>query len=78
MRANIGVLRRGFAVAAHSGKDVRLDLTAVSHVDSAFIGLVMVLRGYLQQRGRRLAVEPVPRPVRRVMQYCCAEFLCHA
>jgi N-acetylglucosaminyldiphosphoundecaprenol N-acetyl-beta-D-mannosaminyltransferase len=77
-RANLKWLRRCFAVAARSGKDVRLDMTAVSHVDSAFVGLVMLLLGYLQQRGRHLAILSVPRPVRRVMEYCCAEFLCHA
>ena len=77
-RANIDVLRRGFTAAAQSGMDVRLDMTAVSHVDSAFVGLVMLLRGYLEQHGRRLAVQPVPRPVRRVIECCCAEFLCHA
>jgi len=77
-RANIDVLRRSFTTAAQSGKDVRLDMTAVSHVDSAFVGLLMLLRAYLQQRGRRLAIEPVPRAVRRVIEYCCAEFLCHA
>jgi N-acetylglucosaminyldiphosphoundecaprenol N-acetyl-beta-D-mannosaminyltransferase len=77
-RANLTRLRRCFAAAARSGKDVRLDMRAVSHVDSAFVGLVMLLFGYLQQRGRRLAILPVPRPVRRVIEYCCAEFLCHA
>ena len=71
-------LRRCFAAAAQSGKDVRLDMRTVSHVDSAFVGLVMLLFGYLQQRGRRLAILPVPRSVRRVIDYCCAEFLCHA
>jgi N-acetylglucosaminyldiphosphoundecaprenol N-acetyl-beta-D-mannosaminyltransferase len=77
-RANLTRVRRCFAAAAQSGKDVRLDMTAVSHVDSAFVGLAILLLGYLQQRGRRLAILPVPRPVRRVIEYCCAEFLCHA
>ena len=77
-RANIDELRRGFTAAALSGKDVRLEMTAVSHVDSAFVGQLMLLRGYLQQRGRRLAILPVPHPVRRVIEYCCAEFLCRA
>lgn len=75
-RANIDVLRRGFTAAAQSAKDVRLDVAAVIYVDSAFVGLVMLLRGYLEQHGRRLAIQPLPRPVRRVMEYCCAEFLC--
>jgi N-acetylglucosaminyldiphosphoundecaprenol N-acetyl-beta-D-mannosaminyltransferase len=76
--ANIAVLRRCFSQAAQAGKDVRLDLTSVSHVDSAFIGLVMLLQGYQQQHGRRLVILSVPRTVQRVMEYCCAEFLCHA
>jgi len=71
-RANLTRLRRCFAAAAQSGKDVRLDMTAVSHVDSAFVGLAILLLGYLQQRGRRLAILPVPRSVRRVIEYCCA------
>jgi N-acetylglucosaminyldiphosphoundecaprenol N-acetyl-beta-D-mannosaminyltransferase len=77
-RTNIAQLRRCFTVAVQYGKDVRLDMTAVSHVDSAFVGLVMLLLGYQQQRGRRLAILPVPRGVRRVIEFCCAEFLCHA
>jgi N-acetylglucosaminyldiphosphoundecaprenol N-acetyl-beta-D-mannosaminyltransferase len=77
-RANLTRLRSCFAAAAQSGKEVRLDMTAVSHVDSAFVGLVMLLLGYLQQRGQRLAILPVPHPVRRVIEYCCAEFLCRA
>ena len=76
-RANIVALRRSFSGAARSGKDVRLEMTAVSHVDSAFVGLVMLLLAYLQQHGRRLAIVAVPSPVRRVLDYCCAEFLCH-
>jgi N-acetylglucosaminyldiphosphoundecaprenol N-acetyl-beta-D-mannosaminyltransferase len=75
-RANLAVLRRCFSQAVQAGKDVRLDMTAVTHVDSAFVGLVMLLEGYQQQHGRRLAVLSVPRPVQRVMEYCCAEFLC--
>ena len=76
-RANIAVLRRSFSQAARSGKDVRLEMTAVSHVDSAFVGLVMLLLAYQQQHRRRLAIVAVPSPVRRVLDYCCAEFLCH-
>jgi len=76
-RANIALLRRSFSQAARSGKDVRLEMTAVSHVDSAFVGLVMLLLAYQQQHRRRLAIVSVPRPVRRVLDYCCAEFLFH-
>jgi len=71
------VLRRAFSQAARSGKNVRLEMTAVSHVDSAFVGLVMLLLAYQQQQRRRLAIVAVPSRVRRVLDYCCAEFLCH-
>ena len=74
-RANSAVLRWCFSQAVQAGKDVRLDMTAVSHVDSAFVGLVMLVQGYLQQHGRRLAILSMPRAVQRVMEYCCAEFL---
>jgi anti-anti-sigma regulatory factor len=53
-------------------------MTAVSDVDSAFVGLVMLLLAHQQQHGRRLAIVAVPRAVRRVLDYCCAEFICHA
>jgi N-acetylglucosaminyldiphosphoundecaprenol N-acetyl-beta-D-mannosaminyltransferase len=76
-RANIAALRRSFSEAAQSGKDVRLEMTAVTHVDSAFVGLVMLLLAHQQQHGRRLAIVAVQSPVRRVLDYCCAEFLCH-
>jgi N-acetylglucosaminyldiphosphoundecaprenol N-acetyl-beta-D-mannosaminyltransferase len=76
-RANIAVLRRSFSQAARSGKHVRLEMTTVSHVDSAFVGLVMLLLAYQQQHRRRLVIVAVPGPVRRVLDYCCAEFLCY-
>jgi N-acetylglucosaminyldiphosphoundecaprenol N-acetyl-beta-D-mannosaminyltransferase len=75
-RANSAVLRWCFSQAVQAGKDVRLDMSAVSHVDSAFLGLVMLLQGHQQQHGRRLAMVSMPRPVQRVVRYCCAEFLC--
>jgi N-acetylglucosaminyldiphosphoundecaprenol N-acetyl-beta-D-mannosaminyltransferase len=77
-RANIAVLRWSFSQAAQAGKDVSLDMTEVSYVDSAFVGLAMLLRGWQQRHGRRLSIVSMPRRVQRVMEYCCAEFLCHA
>ena len=77
-RANIAVLRWSFSQAAQARKDVRLDMTGVSHIDSAFLGLVMLLQGYQQQQGKLLTIVSMPRRVQRVMEYCCAEFLSHA
>jgi N-acetylglucosaminyldiphosphoundecaprenol N-acetyl-beta-D-mannosaminyltransferase len=75
-RSNLDIVRRCFKQAVQPGKDVRLDLGGVTHVDSAFVGLVMLLKAYQQQHGRKLEIFSVPRTVRRVMEYSCAEFLC--
>jgi ABC-type transporter Mla MlaB component len=75
-RSNIDIVRRCFNQAVQPRKNVRLDLGGVTHVDSAFVGLVMLLQGYQQQHGRRLDIFAVPRTVRRVVEYCCAEYLC--
>ena len=74
-RQNIAPLRECFSRAAAAGKDVRLDMAGVTCVDSAFVGLLLLLHGLLKRQGRVLQLAAVPRPVRRVMKYCCAEFL---
>jgi N-acetylglucosaminyldiphosphoundecaprenol N-acetyl-beta-D-mannosaminyltransferase len=75
-RSNIVRLRRLFYHAALSGKDIKLEMAGVTRVDSAFIGLVMLLQGYQQQRGKQLLIASLPKTVRRFIQYCGAEFLC--
>jgi len=74
-QSNIARLRRCFHHAALAGKDVRLETSGVTHVDSAFVGLVMLLHGHQRQHGRRLFVPSIPKAVRRVVGYCCADFL---
>lgn len=59
-----------------AGRDVYVEMEAVNHVDSAFIGLLMLLYGYQQRRGRRLRLGPMRAGVRRTFEYSCAEFLC--
>lgn len=76
--ANVVRLRRHFLHAALAGKDVTLDMGGVTHVDSAFIGLLMLLHGHLRQRSRGLRFLSVPAAVGRVFTYCCAEFLLDA
>lgn len=75
-QSNIARLRRCFHHAALAGKDVTLETSGVTHVDSAFLGLVMLLQGHQRQHGRRLLVPSIPKAVRRVVGYCCADFLC--
>jgi N-acetylglucosaminyldiphosphoundecaprenol N-acetyl-beta-D-mannosaminyltransferase len=72
---NIAALRECFAEAARSGKDVTLDMGGVSYADSAFLGLVMLLHGHQRQHGRGFAMLSVRPAVRRLIKYCCAEYL---
>ena len=73
---NIAPLRVCFSSAALAEKNIRLDMSGVSYVDSAFIGLVMLLHGHQTQNHRQLQIEFLPDHVRRIIKYCCAEFLC--
>ena len=75
-RSNLAALRDCFSRAVPAGKDLRLDMAGVSYVDSAFVGLVMLLHGYQTQHGRRLLIGALQKPVRQVIRYCCAEYLC--
>src|SRR5437773_507426 len=73
---NITRLRRCFYHAALAGKDVSLEMSGVTYVDSAFVGLLMLLQGHQRQHGKQLLILSLPETVRRVITYCCAEFLC--
>ena len=72
---NIAPLRDCFASAVQAGKDVRLDMGGVTYVDSAIVGLLILLYGEQQQQRRKLLITSVQKPVRRVIRYCCAEYL---
>ena len=74
--AEHGPLRYCFSEAVLAGKDVRLDMGGVSYVDSAFVGLVVLLQGQLTQHRRRLLVVSVHKTVRLAIKYCRAEYLC--
>ncbi len=73
---NLGPLRECFSNSVQAGKSVRLELRDVSYVDSAFVGLVMLLHGYQAQHRRQLQLVFLPVHVRRIIKYCGAEFLC--
>ncbi|KAF0162144.1 MAG: N-acetylglucosaminyldiphosphoundecaprenol [Rhodocyclaceae bacterium] len=71
-------LRREFTAAVATGGEVRLDMERVSYIDSAFVGLVLLLHGGLSQSGLRLIVVATSPAVRRVFRFCCAEFVLDA
>jgi N-acetylglucosaminyldiphosphoundecaprenol N-acetyl-beta-D-mannosaminyltransferase len=75
-RENLGPLRDCFSAAVLLGKNVRLEMRGVTFVDSAFVGLVLLLQGHQTQHGSQLRIVSLPKPVRRVIKYCCAEYLC--
>lgn len=74
-RRNIAALRDCLTKVAAAGKDVSLEMGDVTYIDSAFIGLVMLLHGHQTQYGRRLLLIALQAPVRRVIKYCCAGYL---
>lgn len=74
-RDNLGPLRRCFAKTAHTDMDARIDLQDVSCIDSAFLGLIMLLHGHQQQHGRSLSCNPVHPQLRGFFEYGCCEFL---
>ena len=74
-QAGIGPLRDCFARAALSGMGVRMDLREVTYVDSAVVALLMLLQGYQKEQGRAFRVVGPGDTVRRIIRYCCAEYL---
>lgn len=74
---NIAPLRECFSKAVLAEKNIRLEMSGVSYVDSAFVGLVMLLQGYQTQHGRQFQIEFLPEEVRRIIKYSGAEFLCY-
>ena len=73
---NLAPLRDCFSMAVLIGKDIRLEMGGVMYVDSAFVGLVQLLQGQQDHHGKQLFVVSPQDPVRRVIKYCCAEYLC--
>jgi N-acetylglucosaminyldiphosphoundecaprenol N-acetyl-beta-D-mannosaminyltransferase len=72
---NLRSLRECFSGLALAGKDVRLEMGEVTYVDSAFIGLLMLLYGSRRRQGRHLVVVNLTKRVRQIFRYSCADFL---
>ncbi len=72
---NLEPLRECFASFALSMKDVQVNLEKVSHVDSAFIGLLLLLYGDRKRQTKCLSVTNARKKVRQIFRYGCAEYL---
>lgn len=68
-------LRAALAALARAGTDVRLDLGEVTYVDSAAIGLLMLLHGHVTGYGSRCTIDGATDRVRRLFELHCADFL---
>jgi len=75
VQENLRPLQECFSKAVLSGKNVRLETGYVTYVDSAFIGLLMLLYGEQKQQGRRIAVDNLKISIRRIFRYAFAGFL---
>lgn len=74
-RNNLRPLRECFSSSELTGRDVQIELGHVTHVDSAFIGLLLLLYGDRKQQGKRLPVVNLNNRVRQIFRYASAEFL---
>ncbi|MDP2822674.1 MAG: EpsI family protein, partial [Sulfuritalea sp.] len=72
---NLEPLRTVFAKAANAGMGVRLDLGEVTYVDSAAIGLMMLLHGDATQGNRSCAIDDATETVWRLLELSGAGFL---
>lgn len=72
---NLQPLRECLASAALTDMDVSLVMKGVTYVDSAFLGLILLLYGDRKRRGRRLRCIATTQSVRRIYRYACVEFL---
>ena len=72
---NLAPLRSAFAAAGDTAGALRLDLSGVDAVDSAFIGLVLLLHGLRSRSGLPLTIVGVRGDAARVFRWCRAEFV---
>jgi N-acetylglucosaminyldiphosphoundecaprenol N-acetyl-beta-D-mannosaminyltransferase len=72
---NLEPLRRALSTLADLPAPLRVDLSDVSCVDSAFVGSLLLLHGFRTSRDLPLAVTGVQGDVYRVLRWCGADFI---
>lgn len=72
---NLMPLRECFSKISQEKINIRINFEQVSYVDSACIGLLMLLYGEQLQCGKQFIVENASTGVRKIFRYACAEFL---
>jgi len=75
VKENLMPLRKAFYSIESASKNVRVELEHVSYVDSAFIGLLLLLYGDRKRQGKEMSVCSLNKKVRQLFRYMCVEFL---
>lgn len=75
VQQNLRPLRECLLKVTASRKDVRLDIRNVTYIDSAFLGLLMLMSAELAPHGRSLAIVNPAKSVRQILRFTCMEFL---
>lgn len=76
VQENLSPLRELFSTMILAAKNIKIEMDGVTHVDSAFVGLVMLLQSYQKEHDRQLQIVSPRHSVRRIIKYFCAEYLC--
>jgi len=66
--ANLQAYRTALQRVSEHNTDVRINLGRVSHVDSAFLGLTLLLYGHQTQTQHRLILEDTPAAVQKIIR----------
>ena len=74
-RSNLAPLRESFLKASLTKKDLRLEMGSVTYLDSALVGLLMLLERHQRLQGRRFLLASLPQRIRRTLDYCGAGYL---
>ena len=72
---DLAPLRQALAQAAADARPLRLDLRALTHLDSAVTGLLSLLWAHRRQAGRPWQLDGIHPNARRYLQLACAEYL---
>lgn len=73
--SNLSSLRAAFASATETPSDIRVDFAGVTQIDSACIGLLMLLYKHQSKIGRNFEVTNTQPATRRLLRMFCADYL---
>lgn len=72
---NLAPMRKAFADVSAGEGELRLDLKAVSYMDSAAIALLCVLWAHRRRLQRPLLIVGATRDVERAIRFCCVDYI---